>query len=276
MIKVKLLFWKKNIVMANSNFEKQNMERVAQDIIAFLKKWGLWDSTQIFTNGKCFGFDEYGSLVIREELHPEEYTRGICYSDCNGQCGWKDYSNPERLLDMTFEGSLSLLLRHGEYEIDIEDVSDEGREFLLADYKADEIETGVDEYMNREFQWVDPDEVDSYEEWERITEYCEGHFDVTEEEIRPAFKSDRNELGNFEFSSREEYEDFLSKLYAVKESKVREYLADEIEDEFYYSDTFFDDGYIANHLINEFNEIFERYGLWYELGFSWTLTTYRQ
>lgn len=29
--------------MTNVHFEKQNMESVAHDIIAFLKKWGLWN-----------------------------------------------------------------------------------------------------------------------------------------------------------------------------------------------------------------------------------------
>lgn len=261
--------------MTNVHFEKHNMESVAHDIIAFLKKWGLWNSVQIFSGGKCYSFDETGSLKIREELHPEGYTRGICHNDICGQCEWRDYSNPERLLDMTFEGSLSLLLRHGEYEVNLEDVSVQGREFLLEDYRVDTVEVDTDEYMSREYIWIDPDEVVSYEDWENITEYCEGTFDVTEEDIiRPMYKSDKNELSNLEFSSREEYEDFISKLYAAKESKVREYLEDNLDDDYYYSDIFFDDGYIANHLINEFIKIFESHGLWYELGFSWTLTTY--
>lgn len=261
--------------MANEHFEKQNMERVAIDIVAFLEKWGLWKSVQILTNCKCYSFDEYGSLEISEELHPEGYTKGLCYCGCDGQCEWKDFSNPERLLDMTFEGPLSLLLRHGEYEVDIEDVSEQARDFLLTAHKLEEVEDEIEEDMKYEYQWLDPDEFDSYEEWEQITEYCEGTFDVTEEDIiRPISKADENELSNLEFSSKEEYEDFLSKLFATKESKVRDYHQDEIED-YFYSTLFFDDGHIANHIINEFREIFERYGLWYELGFSWTLTTYR-
>ena len=81
--------------------------------------------------------------------------------------------------------------------------------------------------------------------------------DVTEEDIiRPMYKSDKNELSNLEFSSREEYEDFISKLYATKECKVKEYLEDEAYDDYYYSDLFFDDGKIANRLVNEFIKIF--------------------
>ena len=39
---------------------------------------------------------------------------------------------------------------------------------------------------------------------------------------------------------------------------------------------YYNGGTIANHVLHEFGKIFERYGLWYEPGFSWSLTTYRQ
>lgn len=257
-------------------FEKKNLERVALDIIVFLEKWGLWRGVQILTNGKCYSFDENGELMIHEEIHPEGYTKGLGQFGCEGRFEWKDYSNPERLLDMTFEGPLSLLLRHGEYEVSLEDMSQEARDIIFADHKPDDVEEEIDELMNREYQWIDPDEFDSYVEWEQLTDYCEGEFDIYEEDIiRPGFKSDKKESDNLEFSSREEYEDFLAKLYTARESKVRDYLTEDADDDCYYSDTFYDDGHIADSITNEFREILEKYGLWYDLGFSWTLTTYR-
>lgn len=40
-------------------------------------------------------------------------------------------------------------------------------------------------------------------------------------------------------------------------------------------DTYFDEGKIAGHIISEFDELLKKYGLRYELGFSWSLTAYK-
>lgn len=153
-------------------------ERLAMDIVAFLKKWGMWQDVQIFTGGKCYT-DEWGKLDISIEEHPEQYLSGLCIYDSNGKAIWEDFSNPERLLDMTFEGSFSLLLRHHEYEVKIKDVSEPVKNIICN----------------------------------------ESEFD---------------------------------------------------------SEVFYDNnGKIANMIINEFNDLLEEYGLWYDLCFSWSLTTYR-
>lgn len=41
------------------------------------------------------------------------------------------------------------------------------------------------------------------------------------------------------------------------------------------SEVFFDDGRIASMIIEEFNDLLGKYGLWYDVCFSWSLTTYR-
>jgi len=260
--------------------EKEQLRKLTQDIIAFLRKWGLWMGTQIFVDGQCYCFDDEGDLQVRQEPHPESYTTGLCHLGSEGQCEWKDYSNPERLLDMTFEGPLSLLLRHGEYEVSLEDVSEEVRAFIVAGRDICETRESakkeIDSLVSGEYLWLDPDEFDSYEEWEYVTDYCEGDLDVTQEDIiRPNLSSDANELTNIEFSSRDEYDDFLGKLFCIKEAKARAYLEDDVDEDCFCSDMFYDDGDIANHIINEFIQMFEGYGFWYELGFSWSLTTYR-
>lgn len=116
----------------NHIFNKEtDSEKLAMEIVAYLRKWGMWQDVQIFTGGKCYT-DENGELVIRDEEHPEKYTRGInCYNDCNSDAVFEDYSNPERLLDMTFEGPLHQLIRYGEYEVKLKDVSNEIRHILL-------------------------------------------------------------------------------------------------------------------------------------------------
>lgn len=160
-------------------------EMLAMDIVAFLRKWGMWQDVQIFTGGKCYT-DSDGELVVRDEKHPEKYLEGISHYECNGHTVWKDLSNSERFLDMTFEGALSLLLRHHEYE------------------------------------------------------------------------------------------DFLMRQAVEREYVSYEYFEEEICDEDDCdSETFYDNNRIASMIIEEFNNLLEKYGLWYDLCFSWSLTTYR-
>ena len=227
-------------------FNKEtDSEKLAMEIVAFLQKWGMWQDVQIFTGGKCYS-DEHGKMVVRD-----------------------DDSDPERLLDMTFEGPLSLLLRHHEYEVKIADVSDEVRHVIVpeTDECRDETAELMEEYLEGKHSW-DPAEYDSYEEWLELNQYCD--LDMIDEENA----SDGRE---FEFSSREEYEDFLMRHAVERELMIADYLEDDICDEpATSSETFFDDGRIAGMIIEEFTDLLEKYGLWYDLGFSWSLTTYRK
>ena len=79
-----------------------------------------------------------------------------------------------------------------------------------------------------------------------------------------------------EFSSREEYEDFLMRQAVEREYVSYEYFEEEICDEDDCdSETFYDNNRIASMVIEEFNNLLKKYGLWYDLCFSWSLTTYR-
>lgn len=242
-------------------------EMLAMDIVEFLRKWGMWQDVQIFTGGKYYT-DSDGELVVRDERHPEKYLEGISHYDCNGNTAWKDISNPERFLDMTFEGALSLLLRHHEYEVKIGDVSDEVKRIIVpeTDKGFDEFTNLVDEYLEGKYSW-DPAKFDSFEEWLELNQYCDMDlFDYKN-------YSDGREI---EFSSREEYEDFLMRQAVEREYVAYEYFEDEICDEADWgSETFYDNNRIASMIIEEFNNLLEKYGLWYDLCFSWSLTAYR-
>ena len=88
-----------------------------------------------------------------------------------------------------------------------------------------------------------------------------------------------NDIGinPLEISSREEYEDFLEKCEVTRELKIWEYFEDYVYKAHADDDVmFFDDGKIAGMVLNEFDELLAKYGLWYELGFSWSLTAYRR
>lgn len=221
-------------------------EKLAMDIVAFLQKWGMWQDVQIFTGGKCYS-DEHGILVISD-----------------------DDSKSERLLDMTFEGPLSLLLRHHEYEVRIADVSDEVRHIIVPETEECRDETAelLEEFLEGKHSW-DPAEFDSYEEWLELNQYCD--LDINDKEN----DSDGEET---EFSSSEEYEDFLMRHAVERELVIRDYVVDDIDDDpdLTGSETFFDDGRIAGMVHVEFIDLLEKYGLWYELCNSWSLTTYRK
>lgn len=243
--------------------------KIAMEIFTFLKKWGLWKEVQIFTGGKQYT-DKEGELHIRDEDYPEKYTTGISeITDCNGELTYADYSNPERLLDMIFEGPLYLLLNYGEYEACIGDTSEEVRHFIIEETSdfQEEVDELTEAYLEGKIGW-DPVEYDSYEEWLELNEFNDMPDLIVESEDIKKIPHD--------FSSKEEYEDFLLKSATIRECKVWSYFEDHMYDGMNLDDeTFFDDGEIASHIINEFDELLERYGLWYELGFSWSLTTYR-
>ncbi len=250
--------------------KEHDSEKIAMDIVAFLRKWGMWKDVQIFTGGKCYSDGGKGELLIRDEEYPEQYTGAYFgMNDCTGKEIYKDYSNSERMLDMTMEGSLSLLLRHHEYEVSVGDLSEEAKHIIIpAIHEAeDEVEILVEEYFEGRAGW-DPAEYDSYEEWLELNQHC-GMGECNDESGSSVYKTQ-------EFSSREEYEDYLSRTASEREEGIRRYFEDEIcAGTEYNKKIFFDDGRIAERIISEFDGLLEKYGLWYEMGFDWSLTTYR-
>ncbi|MGN0346841.1 MAG: hypothetical protein ACI4DU_06100 [Lachnospiraceae bacterium] len=248
--------------------QETDSEMLAMEIVKFLQKWGMWQDVQIFAGGKCYK-DDKGKLVVRNEEHPEKYLEGPI-EDCNGEITWEEFSNPERLLDMTFEGPFSLLLCYHEYEVNMGEVSEEVRRILLPETNevADEVAGYVDDFLEGKIGW-DPAEYDSYEEWLELN-----GFDDME---KTSATMDEIGINPIEISSQEEYREFLDKCEVIREQKIWDYFEDYFSESSEYEDTaFFDDGRIAGMVLNEFDELLAGYGLWYELGFSWSLTTYRK
>lgn len=250
---------------------KRDSKKLAEEIISFLKKWGMWEDVQIFTGGKCYFDGENGKVLTRDESNPGKYLAGATGEESDGKIIWKDFSNPERLLDMTFEGSLSLLLRHHEYEVCLDNIYEEAKNIIASKpeepIENEEVAELMDEYIDGKMGW-DPAEFDSYEDWLKLCQY-----------------SDLDEFGGedtgmeiaTEFSSREEYEDFILRNASSRESKIREFFEEDLyeEPEYISGGTFYDNGRIVNIILKEFDDLLEKYGLWYELGFSWSLTAYR-
>ena len=193
-------------------FSKEQSEQLAMDIISFCKKWGMWQDVQIFTGGKCYtdskeaaNYNGISGVKIRVEANPDERTKGLT-QDCDGEWDYKCFSNPEHLLDMTFDGPLCLLLSYGEYEVSTENLSAEAKEYIaLNDEEVeDEVIDKALDYLDNGQGW-DPIEFDSYEEYLELVEYCEPYYD----------KRVFNDLPK-DFSSKEEYKEFLEKAQKSK------------------------------------------------------------
>ena len=266
--------------MEANDFSTDRLENLVKELIDFCKKWGLWEDVQIFAGGKCYT-DMYDSDVhmdsqikytkldedvyVRDEPDPDEYLTGFVssYNTFTGQYDVEKacFSNPEHILDMTFEGPLYQLLRYSELEVKVENLSDEAKRILY----IQDIEESVkysDELLElkNNYRGWDPAEFDSYEEYLDMEDELEFDENIFNDRLK-------------EFGSREEYQDFLLRAASSRDASIDEYYMDEItdyEDGFYY-----DNGKVANSVVNEFYKIFETYGLWFEPGFSWSLTTYR-
>lgn len=250
-------------------FNKEtDSEKLAMDIVEFLKKWGMWQDVQIFTGGKCYK-DNDGELEIRNEAHPEKFLTGFAGSGCDGEIIYKEYSNPERLLDMTFEGPFYSLLQYGEYNVDLKNVSKEVKKMLVheADSYQFEIICLVDEFMEGNEFW-DPVEYDSYEEWLELNDYDDMSDLILSADDIKNIPSD--------FTSRNEYEDFWIKVIAAYEQKGWDYFEKNIYEQMNeeYSH-FYGGGKIVGCILEEFDDLLKKYSLRYEPGFSWSLTTYR-
>jgi hypothetical protein len=191
----------------------------------------------------------------------------------DGENECKSFCNPEHLLDMTFEEPLYLLLQHGEYEVEVSDLSDEAKKYItgaeggsVAEKISDKILEETCTYIEDNQGW-DPAEFDSYEEYLEFNQFCEPDYDEAVFNNKPR-----------DFATRDEYQGFLEKALVSKVTAVEEYYGEEAwecDEDIWDMDMFYDDGAIADHIIAEFNAILEKYGLWYELGFSWCLTAYR-
>lgn len=203
-------------------FTKEKSEELALAIVKFLKKWGLFEDVMILTGGKCYQ-DKDGELLVTDEPNPERFTSAILDGET------KDFSNPERLLDMTFEGPMHTLLNNREYEVEIKNLSMEAREIvvpLLSEFEDEETEllSNFHDFVNKNVGFRKDVEYFDENDWNEL--FC-----------------------------------LFDKMIA-RSSKF--------EDETFYSDS-----EICDRIISEFTNLFESFGLWYEPGFSWSLTAYK-
>lgn len=241
-------------------------ENMVIEIIKFLQKWGLWEGTLIFSDGNMYAYsddkaDTYNGIPY---VKFEKNVDSTKYTSENG----KDYSNPEHLFDMVFDSSLHTLLADGDYEVNGSDLSDDAWEeifqhtYLINDYTADNFEVfDAEDVLERLV--FSGDKYDS-QIWDTL------EFDSWEDYLAENFGLE-NHLNN---TSSNGYQilsvDDIMPLW----EKLSDIAKNEIKSEYQSQRLYLPE--IRSYVIEQFNKIFEKYGLWYDFGFSWSLSCYKK
>ncbi|MBQ8946473.1 MAG: hypothetical protein SPL59_04635 [Catonella sp.] len=276
------------------------MEKMVIELIRFLQKWGLWQDVTILADGKayfpgCNKEDVYCGLPnvkITVCENPEDYTTGITdETDCYGNCHpvWKNFSNPEHILDMVYEGPLYMVLRHDTYEgVKKSDISPDAWEYIFAHTKI------LEDYMYEKYELASPEELLAqiledrldnsgytawdplvFDTWEEYQEFVNGEaYENGEERLTPIYQR---------YGTYEEYLTELetSESLSIEDIKpVWEQMVSDAKTEFIRRSAADKSGIIsiseiAGYIKSEFDKIFDRYGLWYDFGFAWSLTCYK-
>ena len=270
---------------------------LVSELISFLQKWGLWSDTTVLANGNRYSYSaertcSYGGLnyvEFEENVKPEDYTSGITEErDHDGNPVWRSFSNPEHILDMVYEGPLYMLLAHDTYETGKSEISEEAweyifdhsdrlDEFLYEKYEchdASDLLTKIleDKFDNPDYTVWDPLVFDT---WEEYQEFVNGEaYENDEEILTPAYQrygTYEEYLADMERSEDLSIEDiepaWEQMVLDAKKEFIRECALDEAG--------IISIPEIAGDIKTEFDNIFDRYGLWYDFGFSWSLTCYK-
>lgn len=278
--------------------ENSKTQSLVSDLILFLQKWGLWSDTTILANGNRYSYSAESASIYRgfdqvefeENVKPEDYTSGITEErDCDGNPVWRSFSNPEHILDMVYEGPLYMLLAHDTYEARKSEISEEAWEYIfdhtdiLDDYLYEKYECNdasdlLEQIMENKFDNPDYTAWDPlvFDTWEEYQEFVNGEaYRTGEEALIPTYQrygTYDEYLEDMEISESLSIEDIEPLWDQMVSDAKTEYIRDCTSDE----EGIISIPEIAGHIKSEFDKIFDRYGLWYDFGFSWALTCYKK
>ena len=266
--------------------ENLKTQLLVSDLISFLQKWGLWSDTTVLANGNRYSYSAdrtccYESLnyvEFEENVNPEDYTSGITEErDCFGNPVWKSFSNPEHILDMVYEGSLCMLLRYDTYETRKSEISEKAWEYIFGStdilddylyekyecYDASDLLAKIleDKFDNPDYTVWDPLVFDT---WEEYQEFANGEaYETGEENLTPAYQrygTYEEYLADMEMSASLNIEDiepvWEQMVLDAKKEFIRECALDGLG--------IISIPEIAGEIKTEFDNIFGRYGLWYD------------
>ena len=287
--------------------ESERMEEMALEMIRFLQKWGLWTDASILTNGNRYSYSPdpkkcdcgLPHTEFEQDVDPEQAMKGLTAS------GWKSLANPEHIFDMIYEGPLCMLLRYCEYETESEEISLEAWEYIFdhtnmlrehlgakhgvcsQEELLEEIKTmpfeyycnmcaeiscngvpfdGLWDFDDRYFDW-DPLVFDTWEEYLEFMDHPEGSW----------YKKTRPQPLYELFDTYAEYLKEPEKFESITMDDVQPIWNEMVEDtkKDLMKGGLVNIPEVFDHILSEFDSVFEKYGLWYDLCFDWSCSAYR-
>ncbi len=268
-----------------------SIEEMVKEMIHFLKTWGLWENTRIFACGNAYdsrkyeleykeewGKDGFQEVYIAENIDPNEYLESPV-----------EEGKPfEHIFDMTFESSLCELLDEGILSVEYGEIESRGWDYIFDN------NNWVEEWLEKEYpdgeellsHIISADGEDSgytmwnplkYEDYDELEKEADsGRLKLADD---PGKKEQRLIPAYTLFDNYEDYQKFLDGEYSLirKDSMLwqmtKRFVADCFIHE-YGDETAEFKGEIADHIINEFHEIFRKYGMWYEPMYAWMIVGY--
>ncbi len=276
--------------MTEHVFTPEDIPAIVRELIDYCKKWGLWRDASVVAGGMRYSYytpklgpEFYGPGGLLEgcddvwanelsDVERERLFSAPIYDPNTGGYEFVCLCSPEPLLDMTFEGPLYDLLHQTRYSTELAEMSPEGLEEvmkLLLDRSSqvrceagltpdigEEAMSDAKRLMKRLEGW-DPEEFDTCEDYLEFTELedpvCVGELPLRAE-LREALEL-----------SGDAREDALYKAFMMKK----------LCDRYFDGPTIVDYGKLEARVYEGFTDIFDRYGLRYEMCSGTTLTAYR-
>ena len=273
--------------------KKQDIEELVLEVIKFLQKWGLWVDVSIFAKGNRYSHtykkdQSYKGMACVEcaaGINPEDFTTGPTESGIdNDEVMWKSYSNIEHIFDMVYEGPLYMLLRHDEYEVKKSDISEEAWEYIFkhTDILSDKVMDWYDctdvtdlldqivmnKFDNPEYSAWDPLVFDTWEEYQNLVG-CEDACLTPNYQRFDTYAEYLGEVEAYEVISVEDVMPLWEKMVSDAKNIIRKNCDYDSNKMLYLPE-------IAGQIQSEFTKLFEHYGLWFDFGFSWSLTCYEK
>ena len=275
---------------------RKELNRMALEVISFLKKWGLWRDTMILAAGNRYSYSSHeedmhkgmANVSYEENVDPEVYTRGLTNAPGgNADLIWRSLGNPEHIFDMVYEGPLHMLLQYDTYEPDLSGISEDAWKYIFSNTDL------IPDHILGEYEVADPYELGEHM-WEELFDdpdrsYWDPLVFDTWEEYLDMYGGDDGEKTPA-YTNIDTYEEYRYLLEGGSELFIKEHQNEirtrweKMEEEAmkYYMNAPADDGEIygylqgkvKEHIMTRFNEIFETFGLWYDLDYSWSLSCY--
>ena len=235
---------------------KETIEKLTRDMIAFLRKWGLWEGVTIFADGEKLRLSaESDGVEATECADQTDFIYGICKEDA-------EHGSRPHFFFMTFDGPLYRLLNEQTYSVPRESVAPEAWEEVYM--HSDELDgyivdrCGVvneDDFLAKvacgAFAGTDaaplwdPAEFDTWEDYVSLT----GKAAIAPKPYRTARTDSELVDGVLDF---EGVRAIWDKMIGEAKKSVRESPFD------------LDSAELAEYLYSSFNELFENAGLSYD------------